>query len=840
MSTQPHNATTENFSPLPTESPIAQSQRQTLRQRLLVALLPTILIPLFVTGFLGYNAGRNRGRDAELDRVKKDASLTSRNINTEFGDTLHIAQLIGLTPSMRTAFQRAQNQVKEEGLEPKSIAELEKQFASTHQLPGNVEMNQYLRELLTSHKLAEAFITDRNGLTIAAGGPTSDFVQRDESWWQIAAGTGQSIDTFKFDESTQQNVISLSQKITDPGSGNFLGIIKISIDAENFTQELVQYLQRDLKRSERVQLIDNVVGKVVTTVAPSEVSVPPEESQQLLGGNLVAKLAGSLSARNKAGIESAAEIDQFKQQLQGYGDFKLVSLDVNQGEGGQQFVSGALIQSDKRYYSLTPIPHTELVAISSTSIDDAEATGRELLAVSAGTSWLLGAIVTGLVLLLARQLSQPLLDLTRTATAVAAGDLSVRAKLQGTAETETLGQGLNNLLNQIQNLLKRQEEVTAGQRQQREDLENDVVQLMEDVGNAAVGDLTVRAQLSAGDVGIVADLFNSIIENLRDTAMQVKLSSGQVSTSLDVNAEAIRSLATQAISEAESLRSTMGAVEEMSDSIQMVASNAEQASQLTDQTYITVQDSSQYMDQAVDSILNLRSTVGETAKKIKRLGESAQKISQTVSLIDEIALKTNLLAVNASVEAARAGELGQGFTAVAEQVGSLAEQSASATKEIALIVAAIQAETQEVVAAIETGTAQVVDSTKLVEATKQRLTQVLEKSEQINQLMRSISASTTAQTETSALVTNLVKTATQSSEQRSQSSEQMARAIQDTAEIARSLQESVAQFKVTDSPTPADLTTPESLEPLAIASLTVDAIPADAAPIPVLQASGES
>ena len=75
------------------------------------------------------------------------------------------------------------------------------------------------------------------------------------------------------------------------------------------------------------------------------------------------------------------------------------------------------------------------------------------------------------------------------------------------------------------------------------------------------------------------------------------------------------------------------------------------------------------MDRTVDSIQGLRTTIGDTSKKIKRLGESAQQISQVVALIDQIALKTNLLAINASVEAARAGELGQGFTAVAEQVG---------------------------------------------------------------------------------------------------------------------------------------------------------------------------
>jgi methyl-accepting chemotaxis protein PixJ len=791
------------FNPVLTSN-LQSSQRQTLRQRLLITLLPTILIPLFITGFFSYNLARNRGRESELARLQKDASLTARNINALIDEQLRVASLIGLDPSVRKALARTQEQVKTSGLAPKSIAELEKQFATTHQLPGNADVNEYLRELITNNNLAEVFITDPNGMTIAAGNPTSDLVQRDESWWQIAEGKGLSVDSFKFDESSQQNVIALAKKITNPGSGNFLGVLKLSINGDKFNQELAKFLQNDLRRSERVQLVDTVTGRVVTTITPSNVLLSTEESQQFVGGKLVAKLAASLSERNKAGIDNA-DVAKFQQHFQSRAGMKLISMDVSSGAGGQSFVNGALLQQDKHYYSMTAIPQTDLVAISSAPVEDVEVAGRELLAISAGTSWLLGAIVMGLVLLLAKQLSQPLADLTQTAAAVADGDLSVRAKLQGTAETETLAQSLNNLLTQVQSLLKDQQKVTEEQRQQREELENDVVQLMEDVGNASIGDLTVRAQLSAGDVGIVADLFNSIIENLRDTAMQVKLSSGQVSTSLDVNAEAIRSLATQAIAETASLRSTMGAVEEMSDSIQMVASNAEQASLLTDQTYNTVQDSSQYMDQAVDSILNLRSTVGETAKKIKRLGESAQKISQTVSLIDEIALKTNLLAVNASVEAARAGELGQGFTAVAEQVGSLAEQSASATKEIALIVAAIQAETQEVVMAIETGTAQVVDSTKLVEATKQRLTQVLEKSEQINQLMRSISASTTAQTQTSAMVSDLVKTATQSSEQRSQSSEQMARAIQDTAEIARSLQESVAQFKVAETDVFADV-----------------------------------
>jgi methyl-accepting chemotaxis protein PixJ len=797
MNTQQSQPTTALNQSTLSQSTLSQSTRQPLRLRLLITLLPTILVPLFIAGLFGYNTASNRGREEQLRQVQQDGLLTAQNTSALFDEKLRLANLIGQNPLARAAFDRAKTQAQTGGLAKKSIAELERQFAGANQLPGYGDMNSYLREVLESNALAEIFLTDRNGFTIAAGSPTAGFIWRDESWWEIAAAKGQSMDNPRFDESTQQNVVALSRRITNPGTDEFLGVMKVSVNSDRLNRDIAQYIQRDLQGSERVQLMDSISGKIVTTITPNDVTLSTAASQQLIGGKLLATLAASLSERSQASIEPA-DVANFRKHFTSHQGFTLISLNMGDADGGRQVINGAVIKMGDRYYTLTTLPRTSWVAVSSASVADVEIAGRELLNLFGGISLLLGGIATILVLWLAKQLSQPLTDLTETATAVAKGDLSVRAKLQGTAETETLGRGLNNLLNQVQTLLQRQEESSNEQRKQREELENDVVQLMDEVGDAAMGDLTVRAQLSAGDVGIVADLFNSIIENLRDTAMQVKVSSGQVGSSLDVNAEAIRNLATQALGEAASLRSTMTAVDQMSDSIQQVASSAEQASNLTDETYSTVQDSSQYMDQAVDSILNLRSTVGETAKKIKRLGESAQKISQTVSLIDEIALKTNLLAVNASVEAARAGELGQGFTAVAEQVGSLAEQSARATKEIAMIVAAIQAETQEVVMAIETGTAQVVDSTKLVEATKLRLTQVLEKSAQINQLMRSISVSTTDQTMASAVVTEMVKSAAMSSEQRSQSSEQMARAMQDTAEIARSLSESVAQFKVSE------------------------------------------
>jgi methyl-accepting chemotaxis protein PixJ len=773
---------------------------QTLPRRLLLTLLPVVLIPLLLAGALGYNTSRNRGREAELKRIQKVSSGSSLTTQSIIKQQSALIDIMHYSPEVLGLLAKSKTTIVENGLDQSKT-----ENPNLRQLGPDAKINAYLKQLLQTEGVAELSITNPLGYTLASGEPTS-IIQSDEQWWQQASQNGNFIDKPKFDDALEQSVVTTARKIYDPTTQTAIGIVKLGIKTEFFQTKLAQAVQAELTASEKLQLIDSASGTVITTITNNKTSSDLKTAQQLLGGPVIQQLAAELVKGDRGGLDQAG-VQAFQQKLEQIGGFKLLKLNtVDQDTTTKRVrINGALIALGDRYYSLTAVNGTNLMVVDSDSYKTIEASGQELLMVFSGTSFLLSLIGIGFVLLLARQLAQPLVDLTKTAEAVADGKLDLRAEAQGTKETRTLAEALNRLLDQVQSLLKQQENVAIEQGRQREELEQDVMQLMEDVGDASEGDLTVRAQLSAGDVGIVADLFNSIIENLRDTAMQVKGSAGQVSMSLDVNAEGIRSLATQAIAEANSLRQTMQSVEEVSASIKTVASNAEAASKLTDESYNAIQDGNDYMDKTVDSILNLRSTVGETAKKIKRLGESAQKISQTVSLIDEIALKTNLLAVNASVEAARAGELGQGFTAVAEQVGALAEQSAAATKEIAQIVAAIQAETQEVVGAIETGTAQVVDSTLLVENTKQRLTLVLQKSAQINQLMRSISSSTIAQTAAASVVTSQVKSATQESEQRAKASEQMAKAIQDTAEIARSLQESVAQFKVEEPLVAEDL-----------------------------------
>ncbi len=396
-----------------------------------------------------------------------------------------------------------------------------------------------------------------------------------------------------------------------------------------------------------------------------------------------------------------------------------------------------------------------------------------------------------------RSISRPIRRLTEFADLIASGNASVRLEVNDRQdEVGVLSRNLNIMAQNIDlNIQARQQEATQ-QRQQRETLEMEIFNLVEEIEGATNGDLTVRASLNSMELSTVADLFNAVIDSLRDIAIEVKQGSGQVSVSLGANEQDIRQLSEKATIEAAEIRGTLNSFEQMTDSIQSVATNASQASAIASDAYSVVQAGSAAMDQTVTSILSLRTTVGETAKKMKRLGESSQKISQVVTLIEEIALKTNLLAINASVEASRAGEQGHGFTVVAEQVGALAEQSANATREIAQIVAAIQAETQDVAAVMELGTTQVVDGTRSVEMTKQKLNEVLKKSQEINILMNTISTATVSQAETAQVITLLMQHVTEASDARSIFSSQMATSMQSTSQVAKKLEEKVAQFQV--------------------------------------------
>ncbi|MBW4460935.1 MAG: GAF domain-containing protein [Nodosilinea sp. WJT8-NPBG4] len=339
------------------------------------------------------------------------------------------------------------------------------------------------------------------------------------------------------------------------------------------------------------------------------------------------------------------------------------------------------------------------------------------------------------------------------------------------------------------------EQLSEERRQKQEALQMQLIELLSEVEGASRGDLTVRADVTAGEIGTVADFFNSIVESLRQIVTKVKSSTEQVNASLGENEGAIQTLATDALRQADDVTQTLASVEAMTASIQQVARSAQQAAVVANSASTTAETGGQAMDLTVQNILTLRAIIGETTKKVKRLGESSQQISKAVSLINQIAMQTNLLAINAGIEAARAGEEGQGFAVVAEEVGELAARSAEATKEIERIVETIQRETAEVVDAMDQSTTEVVAGTRLVEDAKQSLGRILDVSQQIDTLVRSISDATVSQVEISESVTQLMQAIAAESTRTSQSSLEISTSLRETVGVARSLQATVGTFK---------------------------------------------
>ena len=345
-------------------------------------------------------------------------------------------------------------------------------------------------------------------------------------------------------------------------------------------------------------------------------------------------------------------------------------------------------------------------------------------------------------------------------------------------------------------LLKQQHQTQEKERQAKEVLQRRALELLMEVDPVSQGDLTIRAQVKEDEIGTIADSYNTTIESLRKLVTQVQTAAALVSTTTSSKETSIQELSQGASQQTQEITKALGRIHAMTNSIQVVASNAEAAEKAVRLASDTVQAGDEVMNRTVDGFTAIRETVAETAKKVKRLGESSQKISKVVNLISSFADQTNLLALNASIEAAHAGEEGRGFAVVADEVRSLARQSAEATADIEALVAEIQAETNEVVAAMESGTEQVVAGTKLVDETRSSLNQISQVSSQIDKLVVAIAQATVEQSKDSEIVSQTMTQVAAVSEKTATEALQVSDSFKELLTVAQELQASVSKFKV--------------------------------------------
>ncbi|MGQ4646361.1 methyl-accepting chemotaxis protein [Lyngbya aestuarii] len=425
-----------------------------------------------------------------------------------------------------------------------------------------------------------------------------------------------------------------------------------------------------------------------------------------------------------------------------------------------------------------------------------------LLTLLVGTA-IFALLVAVIAAIVANRATRPIIDATGAVEKIGKGELDTRLEVQGEDELALLGTNINQMAGQITTLLEEQalaaeeqRRLKEEQRQLTETLQNRILELLEEVEPINDGDLTIRARVTADDVGTIADSYNVMVGNLRQIVTKVQAAASNVAETTRSSEESVQALSVEALHQAEEIGVTLKQVQEMAESVRVVAANAEKAAAVVQRANQTVVEGDAAMNRTVDGILAIRETVAQTRQKVKYLGESSQKISTVVNLISSFAAQTKLLAFNASIEAARAGEEGRGFAIVADEVRTLAQQSAEASTEIEKLVAAIQGETNEVITAMESGTEQVVMGTKLIEETRQSLNKITEASAEINQLVTAITQATIEQSATSETVTKTMANVANIASQTSREASIVSSSFGELRTVAQALQDDVGQFKV--------------------------------------------
>ncbi len=395
-----------------------------------------------------------------------------------------------------------------------------------------------------------------------------------------------------------------------------------------------------------------------------------------------------------------------------------------------------------------------------------------------------------------KQIRRTTNDLQAQFEAVRQGNLNAQATVYSEDELGHLSTGFNEMARVIFTTTSEAQRKADEQEEAKENLQRQVIRLLDDVEGAARGDLTVQAEVTADVLGAVADAFNLTIQNLRDIVQQVKVAAKDVTKGATNSETFARALSSDALRQAEELAVTLNSVQVMTDSIQRVAEAAREAETVARDASTIALKGGEAVENTVAGILEIRETVAETTRKVKRLAESSQEISKIVALISQIASRTNLLALNASIEAARAGEAGRGFAIVADEVRQLADKSAKSLKEIEQIVMQIQSETGSVMTAMEEGTQQVIKGTKLAEEAKRSLENIIQVANRIDILVRSITSDTVEQTETSRAVAHVMQSVELTAQETSQEAQRVSGALQHLVGVSRDLIASVERFRV--------------------------------------------
>ncbi|MEE4358466.1 MAG: methyl-accepting chemotaxis protein [Desulfococcaceae bacterium] len=389
-----------------------------------------------------------------------------------------------------------------------------------------------------------------------------------------------------------------------------------------------------------------------------------------------------------------------------------------------------------------------------------------------------------------RTVIRPVLNIMSVFEEIGKGNYEARSHVLNDDELGKTSRSLNEMLDNTLNLIQSSEE--------RDSMQGSIMNLLEEISGLAEGDLTARAEVTEDFTGAIADSFNEmaeqlseVVKNVKDVTLQVISTSQEVSRSTENLAETSEMQAVQ-------VGETIDAINDMSTSIQQVAENAGRSASVSEQATLHAKEGAEAVRATNRAMESIREHAQETARAIKRLGESSQEIGNIVQLINDIADRTSILALNASIQAAMAGDAGRGFAVVAEEVQRLAERSTNATKQIDTLIKNIQAEINEAGSSMEESIQRVVEGSRLADGARKKLQEIETVSTQLGELIQSISMASKQQAKASEDIAKTMEEVGEISSQTSAASRQTAVSMKSLAKMSAQLNESVSVFRLSE------------------------------------------
>ncbi len=321
-----------------------------------------------------------------------------------------------------------------------------------------------------------------------------------------------------------------------------------------------------------------------------------------------------------------------------------------------------------------------------------------------------------------------------------------------------------------------------------------ILRLLDEIADLADGDLTAQATVTEDFTGAIADSINFSIDQLRALVQTINETALQVSSAAQETQGTAMHLAEASEHQAQEIAGASAAVNEMAVSIDQVSANAAESSAVAERSVAIANKGNEVVQNTITGMDTIREQIQDTSKRIKRLGESSQEIGDIVSLINDIADQTNILALNAAIQASMAGDAGRGFAVVADEVQRLAERSSAATKQIEALVKTIQTDTNEAVISMEQTTSEVVRGARLAQDAGVALEEIEKVSTSLAALIQNISNAARQQASSAGHISNTMNVIQEITSQTSAGTTATARSIGELAVQAESMRQSVDGF----------------------------------------------